>query len=757
MSRFFRIGRSGAALALVMVLELVLFVDCHYRRWQEVIAPLGQAPEKQGEGLVIRGNGLGYYAWLRSLLIDHDWNFDNEFDEHGVSGDYVPPRTYQTELGRRANQWSVGPASIWAVFVVPGHGVLKLLGDASPWAADGYSLPYQFLVGAATLTMSMIGLCLLYGICRQFARPSRAALAAAFLTLGSTLVYYGTVEVSMAHGVSAAVLAALVWYWVKSYGSLRWSRWLLVGLLVGAAALMRWQLATFAVLPAGEVLLTSLRTRAGFSKRLAGLGLAALGALVAFLPQMVAWRCVYGTWLVEPVPQVAHHWLSPSLWGVLLSSDRSLFYWTPICALACLGYFVCRPSACAEPMSLLFAAFGVQVYALASVWGKGEYLENVGNFAGAFLSKAYGMRHLTETVVALAPGLAILLERTSRAPFRLLCVLGFFLGLWNLLLIYEYTDGLLPADAGAGMWILLTTTFHFVAAEPWIVLVVVEALGLICMVLLWGNEEPAFDVGKAASPVPNPKNRDNGPNAPLALRWATLILLLAALLLAAFTPSPRAGFLYRDYRESGGREVKYALFIPHNYRDDKTYPVLMYLHGSGPRNWDGIRPPQEPLATAIREQQATFDMIAVFPQSETGSWDADSPDLTRALKILEEVEKTYRVDPDRVSLTGMSRGGFGVWSLAAAHPRKWAAIVPVCGGGNPQDAAKIRHIPCWCFHGELDNVIPVQESRRMIEALRLAGSNPRYDEYRGVGHNCWDRAYRTVELFPWLRRQTRTR
>ena len=186
--------------------ELGLFVDAHCQRWEKVIAPMGHAPEHAGAGLVIRGND----AWLRSLLIDGDWDFDNEFDEHQVPGSYVPPPTYRTGLGRRANQWSVGPACIWALAVVPGHYVLKALGDWSPWADDGYSLPYQVLVAAASLVMSALGLFLLYGICRHFARPSLAALAAAFLTLGTTIVYYNAVEVSMAHGLGSVVLSALV-------------------------------------------------------------------------------------------------------------------------------------------------------------------------------------------------------------------------------------------------------------------------------------------------------------------------------------------------------------------------------------------------------------------------------------------------------------------------------------------------------------------------------------------------------------------
>src|SRR5262249_42266047 len=158
-----------------------------------------------GEGLVIRSDGLGYYAWLRSLLLDGDWSFDNEFDEHNVLGDYLPPPEVRTPMGRRPNPWSVGPACVWAVLVSPGHLAVAALGDAG--LADGYALPYQLLVGGATLLASFAGLGFLYGIARHFAAPGPAALTAAFLTLGTGVVYYNTVEPAMAHGVGTAVVA----------------------------------------------------------------------------------------------------------------------------------------------------------------------------------------------------------------------------------------------------------------------------------------------------------------------------------------------------------------------------------------------------------------------------------------------------------------------------------------------------------------------------------------------------------------------
>jgi predicted peptidase len=98
-------------------------------------------------------------------------------------------------------------------------------------------------------------------------------------------------------------------------------------------------------------------------------------------------------------------------------------------------------------------------------------------------------------------------------------------------------------------------------------------------------------------------------------------------------------------------------------------------------------------------------------------------------------------------------GGMGTFSIAAAHPDRWAAIVPICGRGDVKTAAKLKDIPCWCFHGDADSAVNVSGSRNMMEAIKKAGGSPKYTEYPGVGHNSWDKAYAEKELFPWLLEQ----
>jgi hypothetical protein len=463
-------GRVPWPLVVVVVLEVAVFAGIARVGWlQTKHAPKDKPQLRAGYGVFITGDGLGYYAWLRSLLIDGDWSFDNEFDQYNPLHHGTPPRDNRTELGYRANPWSAGPACVWATTVVPGHLLVRYLHARGwPWPADGYSLPYQVLVGATTLLVSFIGLGFLYGICLRFARPSRAALAAAFATLGSSLVVYNTIQPSMAHGIATAFLAGLVWYWLKTYGTLHRRRWFLIGVAVGAIMSMRWQLVTFATLPAAEAVLvaaTAWRTRPGRVpwKVLVGLVLAGLGAVVGALPQMTAWRFVYGHWVAHPIP-VTPHWLAPSWTDLLVSRNRGFFYWTPLTLLACAGYPVywlwgrrsgapapAVPPACGSRAAVFLAgSFLLQLYVLASLWGPHVYIG-----PGAF-----GLRHLTEALVVLAPGLALLLELAPPRWFRLLCAVASGLILWNFALIAEKRAGLLPGNSGADPSTLVGNLFR---------------------------------------------------------------------------------------------------------------------------------------------------------------------------------------------------------------------------------------------------------------------------------------------------------
>ena len=229
------------------------------------------------------------------------------------------------------------------------------------------------------------------------------------------------------------------------------------------------------------------------------------------------------------------------------------------------------------------------------------------------------------------------------------------------------------------------------------------------------------------------------------------VLILS--LVASAEDGVKTGFVKKTYKNADGTESPYVVFVPQDYDGKKEYPVILFLHGSGETKGGSKAPVEVGIGPAIQKQEKTFPFITVIPQSEKRTWKADSDDAKRALAELDEVMKAYKTDPKRVYLTGLSMGGYGTWSLAAAHPDRWAAIVPVCGGGDPKAADKIKDIPTWVFHGDKDTAVKVERSREMVEALKAAGGKPKYTEYPGVGHNSWDAAYGEKELFPWLLEQ----
>ncbi len=231
---------------------------------------------------------------------------------------------------------------------------------------------------------------------------------------------------------------------------------------------------------------------------------------------------------------------------------------------------------------------------------------------------------------------------------------------------------------------------------------------------------------------------------------AVVLLALVAVQPVRADEKPKTGFIDKTFKNADGTTSPYVVFVPKSYDGTKEYPTILFLHGSGETKGGKKMPVEVGLGEAIKKREATFPFIVVIPQSEKRTWSATSDDGKRALAMLDAVQKEYKTDPKQQILSGLSMGGYGTWSIATAHPDRWAAIVPVCGGGNPKEADKIKNIPCWCFHGDADTAVKVERSREMIDALKKAGAEPKYTEYPKVGHNSWDMAYGTDELYKWL-------
>lgn len=228
----------------------------------------------------------------------------------------------------------------------------------------------------------------------------------------------------------------------------------------------------------------------------------------------------------------------------------------------------------------------------------------------------------------------------------------------------------------------------------------------------------------------------------------------------------------RAVTDFAGYDILVSLPPAYDRERDPGWPVVLFLHGAGERGhdvWaltrqglprllalgDALSETERALAARLRDR-----CIVVAPQCPQHEvWNE-----TRLLALLDGVTAAYRFDARRVYLTGLSLGGFGTWTLGLRHPQRFAAIVPVCGGGRIADVLlaterhpdALRSLAVWAFHGANDRVVPVHESERMVRALESAGvAEVKLTVYPECEHDSWTRTYANPELYDWLERHAR--
>ncbi len=207
--------------------------------------------------------------------------------------------------------------------------------------------------------------------------------------------------------------------------------------------------------------------------------------------------------------------------------------------------------------------------------------------------------------------------------------------------------------------------------------------------------------------------------------------------------------------EGGGAvTIPFLAFVPENYDPQgERWPLILFLHGlgeSGNGNLEKVKihgPPK------IVKKRKDFPFVVVSPQSpfpEKGRYrTAWKP--AQLIQLLDHALQELHVDEDRVYLTGLSMGGFGTWRLAASHPERFAAAVPICGGGIPAWGPQLTTLPIWCFHGGKDNVVKLAESQQMVQAVRQAGGDKiKLTIYPNAGHDSWTETYNNQEVYHWL-------
>jgi predicted peptidase len=247
-------------------------------------------------------------------------------------------------------------------------------------------------------------------------------------------------------------------------------------------------------------------------------------------------------------------------------------------------------------------------------------------------------------------------------------------------------------------------------------------------------------------------------------RLLRLFLTLAASVLFMKANAQNSGPITSatlDWKLNRSGELKYLLYLPTDYKESegKRWPLMLFLHGAGERGSDVQRVAiHGPLS--LVKQGTNFPFIIVAPQCPSGQIWENEP----LLQLVESVEKKYRVDSKRIYLTGLSMGGYGTWKLGLAHPDKFAAIAPICGGCNmievilgPRDKADaFKSLPIWAFHGAKDDVVPLSESERVVEGLKRGGvKEVKFTVYPEAKHDSWREAYKTPEFYEWMLSKSR--
>ncbi len=225
----------------------------------------------------------------------------------------------------------------------------------------------------------------------------------------------------------------------------------------------------------------------------------------------------------------------------------------------------------------------------------------------------------------------------------------------------------------------------------------------------------------------------------------------------AQTPSPTPGKqVEQSLQTSDGGTMPYLLYLPTNFDPAEKSSMMLFLHGRGesygPLSLVGKWGPPR---FAARGDELPF--VLVSPQCpEDDSWSKPTQQK-RVVELLDHIVKTYNIDEKSICLTGLSMGGYGSWRLAADHPERFSSVVPVCGGGDPADAEKLKDLPIWVFHGDQDGAVPFQRSVEMVDAIQKAGGTKiRFTSLEYIGHNCWSATYATPELYQWISKQKKS-
>lgn len=228
----------------------------------------------------------------------------------------------------------------------------------------------------------------------------------------------------------------------------------------------------------------------------------------------------------------------------------------------------------------------------------------------------------------------------------------------------------------------------------------------------------------------------------LFLKFSFILLVNVGMAQNNFSPFEKDIFILAE------DTLPYRLLKP-NSADSTVYPLVIFFHGSGERGNNNNAQLKHIAPLFLNEANRTqYPCFVLAPQCKKGSyWGGVARPL---FTLIDEIIAKYPIDKKRIYITGVSMGGYGTWWLLGKFPNRFAAAIPVCGGGDARWAKSFAQTPVWAFHGSKDNTVTPDKSRTMIEAMKKAGGSPKYTEYPEVGHQSWINAYREPEILSWL-------
>jgi hypothetical protein len=401
----------------------------------------------------VRGDGVGYYAFARAPLIEHSLDFTHDyqsanqsFREDRLDANGQPFERYRTPTGHLENHFTVGPAILWAPFLLVAH-VLVLIGRAlgSGVAADGFSAPYRYAMAVGTCVYGFLALLLSYRLARKYTGPVWAFLACLAVWWASSLPVYMYFNPSWSHAHSAFVVALFLWYWDATRANRSLRQWLVLGLITGLMLDVYYaNLMVVSVLVVEAVRQYILILRGNQVPQMRALDLMKRHALFGLVVCVSLLPTFYSRWVVYGGPFETGYlklrdflWTSPALLQVLFSANHGLLSWTPLLAISFLGIAVLawRTPEVGVPIAVASLAFYI-FFALYPDW------------AGI---SSYGNRFFVSLTAIFILGLAVALERIGEifrrqrvAVAMISVILGVF-ALWNLGLIYQWGTHLIPA------------------------------------------------------------------------------------------------------------------------------------------------------------------------------------------------------------------------------------------------------------------------------------------------------------------------